>query len=98
MRAALIIVAILALAGFLAVAVVLPQMAGSESREAAQALRAGADGARAHIGGGEPHAGASKVDHRAERRHPRLEREERDRGLDHAHAARRRRDVALPRL
>ena len=49
MRAALIVVAILALAGFLAVAVVLPQMAGSEAREAAQALIAGADGAREQI-------------------------------------------------
>ena len=49
MRAALIVVAILALAGFLAVAVVLPQMAGSESRDAAQALIAGADGARQQI-------------------------------------------------
>jgi type II secretory pathway pseudopilin PulG len=49
MRAALIVVAILALAGFLAVAVVLPQMAGSEAREAAQALIAGADGARQQI-------------------------------------------------
>lgn len=49
MRAALIVVAILALAGFLAVAVVLPQMAGSDSRDAAQALIAGADGARQQI-------------------------------------------------
>jgi Tfp pilus assembly protein FimT len=49
MRAALIVVAILALAGFLAVAVVLPQMAGSEARDAAQALIAGADGARQQI-------------------------------------------------
>jgi type II secretory pathway pseudopilin PulG len=49
MRAVLIVVAILALAGFLAVAVVLPQMAGSEAREAAQALIAGADGTRQQI-------------------------------------------------
>jgi hypothetical protein len=49
MRAALIVVAILALAGFLAVAVVLPQMAGSEAREAAQALIAGADLAREQV-------------------------------------------------
>jgi hypothetical protein len=49
MRAALIVVAILALAGFLAVAVVLPQMAGSEAREAAQALIAGADIAREQV-------------------------------------------------
>lgn len=49
MRAALIVVAILALAGFLAVAVVLPQMAGSEARDAAQALIAGADIAREQV-------------------------------------------------
>lgn len=49
MRAALIVVAIVALAGFLAVAVVLPQMAGSDAREAAQALIAGADGARQQV-------------------------------------------------
>jgi len=49
MRAALIVVAVLALAGFLAVAVVLPQMAGSESRDAAQALISGADSARDQI-------------------------------------------------
>jgi hypothetical protein len=49
MRAALIVVAVLALAGFLAVAVVLPQMAGSESREAAQALISAADGVKQQI-------------------------------------------------
>ena len=49
MRAALIVVAVLALAAFLAVAVVLPQMAGSEAREAAQALISGADAARQQI-------------------------------------------------
>jgi len=49
MRATLIVVAILALAGFLTVAVVLPQMAGSEAREAAQALIAGAEGAKQQI-------------------------------------------------
>lgn len=49
MRAALIVVAVLALAGFLAVAVVLPQMAGSDAREAAQALIAGAEGAQKQI-------------------------------------------------
>jgi len=46
MRATLIVVAILALAGFLTVAVILPQMQGSEAREAAQALISGADGAK----------------------------------------------------
>ena len=49
MRATLIVVAILALAGFLTVAVVLPQMAGSEAREAAQALIAGAEGAKQQV-------------------------------------------------
>jgi len=43
MRIGLLIVAGLALIGFLAVAVVLPQMAGTEAKEAAQALIAGAD-------------------------------------------------------
>ena len=57
MRAALIVVAILALAGFLAVAVVLPQMAGSEAREAAQALIAGADGAREQVAAAAQKAG-----------------------------------------
>jgi len=57
MRAALIIVAILALAGFLAVAVVLPQMAGSDARDAAQALIAGADGARQQIAAAAQKAG-----------------------------------------
>ena len=46
MRAALLIIAALALAGFLAVAVVLPQMAGSEARDAAQALISGPDAAK----------------------------------------------------
>ena len=42
MRIGLLIVAGLALVGFLVVAVLLPQMAGTESKEAAQALIAGA--------------------------------------------------------
>jgi hypothetical protein len=46
MRTALLIIAVLALAGFLAVAVVLPQMAGSEAKDAAQALVSGADAAK----------------------------------------------------
>ena len=46
MRAGLLVVAVLALIGFVAVAFVLPQMAGAQSREAAQALIAGADGAQ----------------------------------------------------
>jgi len=49
MRAALLIIAALALAGFLAVAVVLPQMAGSEAKEAAQALIAGAEAAKQQL-------------------------------------------------
>ena len=49
MRAILIVVALLALVAFLAVAVVVPQMQGSEAREAAQALISGADGARQQV-------------------------------------------------
>lgn len=49
MRAALLIIAGLALAGFLAVAVVLPQLAGSDAREAAQALVSGADAAKLQV-------------------------------------------------
>ena len=45
MRIGLLVVAGLALIGFLAVAVVLPQMAGTEAKEATQALVAGADAA-----------------------------------------------------
>jgi hypothetical protein len=43
MRVGLLIVAALALIGFIVVAVVLPQMAGAKSREAAEALIAGAE-------------------------------------------------------
>ncbi|HLS86803.1 MAG TPA: hypothetical protein VK043_10945 [Burkholderiales bacterium] len=49
MRVALLIVAGLALAGFLVVAVVLPQMAGSEARAAAEALISGAEAARQQV-------------------------------------------------
>ena len=49
MRAALLVVAGLALVGFLAVAYVLPRMAGSEARDAAQALVAGAEPAKAQV-------------------------------------------------
>ena len=49
MRIALLIVAGLALAGFLVVAVVLPQMAGTEVKEAAQALVAGAQPAQQQV-------------------------------------------------
>ena len=50
MRGALLVVAVLALIGFLAVAVVLPRMAGSEAREAGQALVAGAEAAKQQVG------------------------------------------------
>jgi hypothetical protein len=49
MRAILIVVAILALAGFLTVAVILPQMAGSEAREAAQSLINGTETAKQQV-------------------------------------------------
>ena len=49
MRFALLVVAGLALVGFLMVAVVLPQKAGAESKEAAQALVAGADPAKQQV-------------------------------------------------
>lgn len=49
MRIALLVVAGLALVGFLMVAVVLPQRAGAESREAAQALVSGADPAKQQV-------------------------------------------------
>ncbi len=51
MRVGLLIVAAIALIGFLAVAVVLPQMAGAEAKDAAQGLIAGADQARQQVGG-----------------------------------------------
>jgi len=50
MRIALLVVAGLALVGFLMVAVVLPQRASAESKEAAQALVAGADPAKQQVG------------------------------------------------
>ena len=50
MRVGLLIVAAIALIGFLAVAVVLPQMAGAEAKDAAQALIAGADQAKQQVG------------------------------------------------
>jgi hypothetical protein len=49
MRAALLVIAGLALIGFVAVSFVLPQMAGSEAREAAQALVTGADSAKTQV-------------------------------------------------
>jgi hypothetical protein len=50
MRAALLVIAGLALIGYVAVAFVLPQRAGSEAREAAQALVAGAEPAKQQVG------------------------------------------------
>ena len=49
MRAALLVIAGLALAGFIAVAWVLPGMSGSEAKEAAQALIAGADALKPQV-------------------------------------------------
>jgi hypothetical protein len=49
MRIVLLMVAGLALAGFLVVAVVLPQMAGAETRDAAQALIAGLEAAQKQV-------------------------------------------------
>ncbi len=50
MRIGLLIVAALALIGFIVVAFVLPQMAGTEAKEAAQALVAGAQPAQQQVG------------------------------------------------
>ena len=58
MRIGLLIVAALALIGFLAVAVVLPQMAGTEAKEAAQALVQGADPARQQVSAAAEKAGS----------------------------------------
>jgi len=50
MRAVLLVVAGLALIGFVIVSFILPGMAGAEAREAAQALVAGAEPAKQQIG------------------------------------------------
>lgn len=57
MRAALLVIAGLALAGFVAVSFVLPGMAGSEAKEAAQALIAGADAPKQQIAAAAEKAG-----------------------------------------
>jgi hypothetical protein len=57
MRAALLVIAGLALAGFIAVSFVLPQMAGSEAREAAQSLVAGAEAAKQQVAAAAAKAG-----------------------------------------
>jgi hypothetical protein len=49
MRIGLLVVAVLALAGFLAVAVVIPQMEGTEAKEAALALISGAEAAKQRV-------------------------------------------------
>ena len=49
MRIVLLMVAFLALAGFIAVAVVLPQMVGAETRDAAQALLNGVGDAQKQV-------------------------------------------------
>ena len=49
MRAGLLVVAALALAGFIAVAFVMPSMAGSRAKEAGQALVAGAEAPKQQV-------------------------------------------------
>jgi hypothetical protein len=49
MRTALLVMAGLALLGFLTVAIVLPRMAEAEAREAAEALLAGAEAAKRQV-------------------------------------------------
>ena len=49
MRAALLVIAGLALAGFVAVSFVLPQMVGADAKEAAQALVAGAEASKQQV-------------------------------------------------
>ena len=61
MRIALLVVAGLALVGFVMVAVVLPQKMGAESKEAAQALVAGAEPAKQQVS-----AAAAKANNLAE--------------------------------
>src|SRR5258706_10329688 len=58
MRAALLVIAGLALIGFIAVSFVLPQMAGSEAREAAQTLVAGAEAAKQQVAAAAEKAGS----------------------------------------
>ena len=57
MRAALLVIAALALIGFIAVSFVLPQMAGAEANEAAQALIAGAEAAKQQVAAAAEKAG-----------------------------------------
>ncbi len=57
MRAALLVVAGLALVGFIAVSFVLPQMAGSEAKEAAQALVSGTEAPKQQVAAAAEKAG-----------------------------------------
>jgi hypothetical protein len=57
MRAALLVIAGLALVGFIAVSFVLPQMAGSEAKEAAQALIAGTEAPKQQVAAAAEKAG-----------------------------------------
>ena len=57
MRAGLLVLAGIALAGFVAIAVVLPRMANSELKAAAAALIAGADAAKTQVGAAAEKAG-----------------------------------------
>jgi hypothetical protein len=57
MRIVLVAIAVLALIGFVAVSFILPGMAGAETREAAQALIAGAEAAKAQVGAAAEKAG-----------------------------------------
>lgn len=57
MRIALIVVAGLALIGFIVVSVVLPQMAGAEAKEAAQSLIAGTQAAQLQVAAAAEKAG-----------------------------------------
>ena len=57
MRSGLLVVAAVALIGFLAVAVVLPQMAGAEAKDAAQALITGAATAQQQVAAAAEKAG-----------------------------------------
>src|SRR5437762_3222203 len=58
MRIGLLVIAALALAGFLTIAVVLPRMAGAEAKEAAQALIAGAEPAQRQVAAAAEKSGA----------------------------------------
>jgi len=57
MRAVLLVIAGLALVGFVAVSFVLPQMAGTEAKEAAQALVAGTEAAKSQVAAAAEKAG-----------------------------------------